>query len=374
MSRQKFLVSASVLLLAACSTSTETADSKTSAPMPPITEMDAAMSQPAPKPVALAESDTLTPIMPKATGNETTEERLARVEQELTSLRADYARIMPAFASLNTTNERIQKLLDELDRPGMMPKTASAQNDAPAPVQPPVTTTTTVTETVVTKPVTPPPVLSTPPASITTAGSAFAPGKVSTAPPDKILPAGSVKTAAMAEATPKPSPLMQPPVKKAAEPVPSPASTPVPSSEAQTANTEEEAGEEEMTASYTPEEAPAAGPATSAVKAVRIGEHGSKTRVVFDLDAPAKPDFSYDLDNEEGLLLVDMPSSAWKSGSEAGKPNSPLIAGWKSQPGHAGGTSVAIQLKKDARILSTQFLKAEGKDSARLVMDIAAGG
>jgi hypothetical protein len=110
------------------------------------------------------------------------------------------------------------------------------------------------------------------------------------------------------------------------------------------------------------------------VKGIRIGEHGSKTRLVLDLDTSAKPEFTYDLDNGEHLLIVDMPSSAWSASGNSGKPNSPLIAGWNSQKGASGGTAIAVQLKKDARILSTQFLKAEGSDPARLVMDIATGG
>jgi hypothetical protein len=184
--------------------------------MPPITEMDTAMAQPAPKPVALSESDTLTPVMPQASGNETTDERITRMEQELNTLRADYSRIMPAFASLNTTNDRIQTLLDELERTGKVPKTVAAERAASSSAE-------TAAMAMEQKPVAPSPVLADAPATAPQT-SPFQPGKVSTAAmPDKILPAGAVKTAGADNATPLPSGLMKAPAKTETPIIPAPA-------------------------------------------------------------------------------------------------------------------------------------------------------
>jgi hypothetical protein len=321
--RAILLASLSTLTLAACGGSSHTVDAnKTAAPMPPITEMDAAMNAPAPMP--LSSTDTLTPVMPAATAAPvvapaaaglTMEERMAKLEASVNSLRTDYDRIMPAFASLNTTNERIQVLLDEMEAQGSVPAAAAAKRaDAPAAAPAPVVSSTTTT--------------------ITTQTTEEAPVVAA--------PKTAMKT--------------------------------TPTKEEVIVDKTEQTTTTVTTATPVEEKAPAASTAAAnTVTAVRIGEHGSKTRLVFDLSSKAKPEFKYDLDNTEHLLLVDMPSSAWNA-KDTGAPNSPLISSWSAQKSDAGGSSVAIQLKKNARILSTEFLKAEGKDPARLVMDIAAGG
>jgi hypothetical protein len=310
---RSLLLSMSIIALASCSSEGGTSSAKTAAPLPPITEMDAAMSAPAPQP--LAASDTLTPVIPAA-GTTTTvttttaavpavvsmEDRIARLEQTVGSLRSDYDRIMPAFASLNTTNERIQTLLDEIERDTGRRPVAAAATPATS-----VAETTTVTTTTSAP-------LSAPPAALT-------------AP----APATSVKTETVKTETVKTE---------------TPAAAPAPAVSSSGAN----------------------------VTGVRIGEHGTKTRFVLDLSTKTKPEFKYDLDNAEKLLLVDLPSMGWV-GNQAGKGGAaaPLVEGWNVQKGVSGGSTLAIQLKKNARILSTQFLPAEGKDPARLVMDIAAG-
>jgi hypothetical protein len=297
------MVSMSVLTLAACGSSSDNAYSqKSEAPMPPITEMDAAMEQPVPQPVGLNASDTLTPVAatPMAASSAapmSADDRIAKLEQSVQMLQSDYQRIMPAFASLNTTNERIQVLLDELETQGKVPASASA------------------------KPVT------------------------------IAAPTPAMKIAASEEEQSMVEPALVKPA--ASAPVVAPAAAPVQPDAA----------------------TPAAGkpvPIDTGVTAVRIGEHANKTRIVFDLSANTKPAFTYDLDNAEKLMLVELPSASW-AGKETGKPNSPLVAGWAVQKTVSGGSAVAIQLKKDARLLSTEFLKAEGKDPARLVIDIASG-
>lgn len=328
------VLSMSVLALAACSSDGASPPSpKTAAPMPPIQEMDMAMEKPAPQPLPLSQSDTVTPITapafaapadpmtpavtttnpaaPVASVDNSIEARMAKLEQTVGSLQSDFNRIMPAFASLNTTNDRIQTLLDEIEKEtGKRPAVADVQ-------QKPV-----LKQTAANSPST----------------AAPAPGAVSKPP---------VQTAQKA------------PVAEAPKPAPQAASM-------------------DKTAETAAEVKPAAAPATTAgtmsstVNGVRIGEHGTKTRLVFDLTTQSKPDFSYDLDNAEKLLLITLPASGW-SGSETGKPsaNSPLVQGWSVQKAAEGGSTLAVQLKKGARVLSTEYLKAEGKDGPRLVVDIA---
>ncbi len=309
------LVSISLVALTACSGGQAKGieSTKASAPIPPITTTES----------TLTENDTLTPMttvtttttsmpeslatppmvnsvatLPPTTGNSTIEERMAKLEHAVGSLRTDYDRIMPAFASLNTTNERIQTLLDEIeDQGGVVPKGAAA--------------TKTTETTVVTK-------------------HAPVPGSVSVPPKETKI----VETKTTEVVTPSPEVM------------------------------------EAMAGTTTTTTTTTSVAATETVKGVRIGEHGSKTRLVIDLTGKTKPEVSYDLDNAEKLLLVDMPGASW-AGDKSGAPkSSAFITGWSVQEGAKGGSNLAVQLKKDAKILSTEYLKAQGKDPARLVVDI----
>lgn len=362
--RSVLFVSISALALSACSGSSGTNQAKSSAPRPPITEMDAAMNAPAPQP--LSESDTLTPVMPRATG-ESVEERIARLEQSVNAIQGDYQKIMPAFASLNTTNERIQKLLNQIEKETGK-KVVLA--DAATPVAPaaPVTTITT-TKTAAT-PVTPATTVTSVETKETVPATGVAPaaGTVSRA-----SAAAPVKTVTDTTTTVTTDAVVHSDAATTSGAPPLSAFKEQPTVEEARAEAARQTGKSAATTeSRMAAAAPASG-GSNAVTGVRIGEHGTKTRLVFDLDGKSKPAFKYDLDNGEHLLLVEMPSSSW-TGKSSGKPKSPLVEGWTASAGADGGSTVAIQLKKDARVLSTEFLKAEGKDPARLVVDIAPQG
>jgi len=328
------LTSISVLALSACSGSSGTRQAKSDAPMPPITEMDAAMDAPAPQ--SLSSNDTLTPVMPVANpSGESVEARMARLEQSVGALRSDYDRIMPAFATLNTTNERIQTLLTQIEK-------ETGIKAAPVAATTTVTTTETKSSGMSTMP---------------------APGTVSKAAPVTITETTvtKVEETKNASAPPLTAFKTQPTVDEAR-------------AEAARQTGKAAAAVEPAAAPPTAKSSGAvAGSGENSVKAVRIGEHGSKTRLVFDLGSNAKPDVKYDVDAAEKLLLVEMPATDW-AGAASGSPKSPLIESWTAQKGAAGGSTMAVQLKKNARVVSTEFLKAEGGNNARLVMDIAAGG
>jgi hypothetical protein len=291
------LVSISVAALAACSSSPDGHQAKTSAPMPPITEMDAAMSAPPPQPLPLSESDTLTPVMAQTNGvppaNETVEERIARLEQSIVSMQNDYQKIMPAFASLNTTNARIQTLLSEIEK-DTGKKIAAAEAPAPIALTPPVTTVTTQKTQAA-----PPPILKTTSVkveeTIPATGVLPAPGTVSKAG----TPEQPIKTVTNTTTTV---------ATDAAVPAPEATAPPLSAFKEQPSVEEARAEAARQTGKATPEiaaaEASAAEGAAGSVTGVRIGEHGAKTRLVFDLDGKTKPAFKYDLDNAEKLLLV----------------------------------------------------------------------
>jgi hypothetical protein len=107
-----------------------------------------------------------------------------------------------------------------------------------------------------------------------------------------------------------------------------------------------------------------------AISDIRFGEHGGTTRIVFDISALAK--FTADLDNDEHVLLITLPNVAWNAKTESTLKASPLIAAYKVTPDGKGGVSLALTLKKNARIASRQSLPAKDGQKPRLVIDIAA--
>jgi N-acetylmuramoyl-L-alanine amidase len=108
------------------------------------------------------------------------------------------------------------------------------------------------------------------------------------------------------------------------------------------------------------------------VSAIRLGQHPDKTRIVLDVGSDAS--FTTDLDNAEKILLVELPKTGWSAPTAQRFTNSPLLAGYTAQSMSGGGTRLAIELKRPARVLAASALKAEGDKSARIVLDLAAGG
>ncbi len=332
------LASISVLALGACSGSSDTRQAKSDAPMPPIGGIDSAMSEPAPQ--SLSGSDTLTPVMATASAGGM-EERMARLEQSVGALQSDYQRIAPAFATLNTTNERIQMLLSQIENETGIKSTVASAPAAPA--------TTSVTEK-------------------TTTTTAMMPAPAAAA--KTVIPApGTVSKANDVVLTQTVTTTVENETAEASAP-PLSAFKNQPSPDEAKAEAARQAAISSAAGTKAPIQAIAG---ANSVKGVRVGEHGAKTRVVFDLTGGAKPEFKYDIDSTEKLLVVEMPGSNW-TGAATGTPKSPMIESWAAQETPSGGSTVAIQLKKGARVLSSEYLKAEGTSPARLVMDIGVDG
>ncbi len=300
------LTSVSVLAcaLAACS----------NAPDKTVVESPAALSS-MNAPGTLPAEDLVAPVTTSG-ADPALNNRIARLEFAVNSLREDYNKILPAFASLNTTNDRIQTLLDEVEAEASLIKAHKADAAAPAPTAEaePMKTELAKTEEGTELPV------ATPPASAAAAISTMAPMKLTDIP--------LAYTPAETETAPK---------------------TEAPKETAPT-----------------PVKETATGPT---VAGLRIGEHKGMTRLVFDLKAGAEPVFKLDNDPAEKILIVDMSGVTW-SGADSGKPKSPLIESWSNHQTPTG-VSTAFQLKTPVKVTGTQVLKAEGKDPARLVIDIA---
>ncbi len=105
------------------------------------------------------------------------------------------------------------------------------------------------------------------------------------------------------------------------------------------------------------------------VKRLRIGHHKHKTRIVLDVSGPAS--YRYDLDNEEDLLIIELPEAGWIGQRSWASGKDPLFASYNVQPMEGGrGSRVVIQLKHDSSVLSETVLKANGNNDYRIVLDL----
>lgn len=118
--------------------------------------------------------------------------------------------------------------------------------------------------------------------------------------------------------------------------------------------------------------APVAKAATLAplkVQKVRIGEQASgKTRIVLDTTAPAK--ITYDIDNGEKILVIELPGAAWEAQKSQTLKNSGLVASYASE-GHDGGSRMIVQLTDAAQVVSTSRLDPAEGAGYRVFLDLA---
>lgn len=103
---------------------------------------------------------------------------------------------------------------------------------------------------------------------------------------------------------------------------------------------------------------------------MRIGEHSDKTRLVLDVNRHFQ--FSYDLDNDSRILLINLPDTAWAAQVSQTLSDSPLIQSYTAQDNGNDGTNLAIQLKQPVQVLWSDTLMPMGDQTHRIVMDLAS--
>jgi len=118
-----------------------------------------------------------------------------------------------------------------------------------------------------------------------------------------------------------------------------------------------------------PSQPASGGGGATVVRAVRTGEHPGKTRLVLDLTGASK--YRADIDNDENLLLIELSDAGW-SAAEQKLMNHPLIKGYTTQASGNGGTILALELKKPAKILGSAALKPNAQYGNRIYLDLAA--
>ena len=104
------------------------------------------------------------------------------------------------------------------------------------------------------------------------------------------------------------------------------------------------------------------------VRAVRIGTYPNRTRLV--LDVAKKSPFQFDIDNNEKLMIVELPSSPWSAAAQRTLSSNPLVAGYTAQDNGSGGTVLVIELKKPAKVQRYSDLPPNKKYGHRIYFDI----
>lgn len=106
-----------------------------------------------------------------------------------------------------------------------------------------------------------------------------------------------------------------------------------------------------------------------AVTSVRIGEQPKEiTRIVLDTTKPAE--IHYDLDNGEGLLVIDVPTAKWSATESQTLKKSPMVKSFHASQDDTGAHLV-LDLKQTAKVIATARLTPSGASGNRVYVDIA---
>lgn len=104
------------------------------------------------------------------------------------------------------------------------------------------------------------------------------------------------------------------------------------------------------------------------VTSVRIGEQSKNiTRIVLDTTKAAE--INYDLDNTEGLLVIEIPKAEWSTTKSQVFQKSLMIQSFQASADDKGARFVA-DLKQKAKVVATARLSPSGTSGHRVYIDI----
>jgi hypothetical protein len=116
--------------------------------------------------------------------------------------------------------------------------------------------------------------------------------------------------------------------------------------------------------------APASGSGVN-VQRMRLGaQPGGKTRLVLDLTGWTA--YRFDIDNEEHLLIIELPKTGWNGEPGKAIAGNKLIASYDVQKTDDGGTRLIVALRKDAKKTYDALLPPQGASGFRVVLDLQA--
>lgn len=107
---------------------------------------------------------------------------------------------------------------------------------------------------------------------------------------------------------------------------------------------------------------------TKEVGRVRFGKAGNATRVVLDLGASAK--YSTDLDNEEKILIIELPGTKYAAKSEGNGMG--LVQSYTGKTSENGTAQVILQLSSPVKIKASQALPPNGSYGHRVYLDLTS--
>ncbi|MGH1403039.1 MAG: hypothetical protein ACRBDL_02235 [Alphaproteobacteria bacterium] len=95
---------------------------------------------------------------------------------------------------------------------------------------------------------------------------------------------------------------------------------------------------------------------------LRVGEHADKVRLVLDTNKKTK--YSIDLDNDENLIIIELPEAKWTGQYERDITSSALIESYVVEPLNQGkGSMIIISLTKKTGIMRQERLSPDGSSA-----------
>lgn len=114
---------------------------------------------------------------------------------------------------------------------------------------------------------------------------------------------------------------------------------------------------------------PSGGGSSPVVKAVRIGEHSDKIRLVLDLSVMA--DYKIEAGEEGYIVLVDMPDTTFEAAARASYPNNPILQGYETETLASGGTRLILRARSLMTVVDAYAIDAVDGNPPRIVFDMA---
>lgn len=323
-------------------------------------------------------------------------QRFARLEQSVQALRNDFDTVTPTLVRLAAIEKDIRDLVSQLrtlDDSGPIVEAAPAAPVVSAPVPlaaavPPVAPAASNVTAQVKPPQAPAPMppavahQNSLPGKDVTGGTEAAPAATTAAagkpaaslpvtpeatPTGKLPPEGVASPSSQPKAppaAPKPAPAVVAPLVPQVAP-----QAAAPQLDLTPVVPEDEAAEVAASAQPTASAAPAVvpkvvmGPSMGDVRAIRIGDHIDKTRIV--LDVTTKAPFTARLENDGRRLVVELPQYTWKADAEWRARSATLVSSYRYADG-----ALVIDLMAPATIRQQVSLPAGEGAGPRVMIDL----
>lgn len=102
---------------------------------------------------------------------------------------------------------------------------------------------------------------------------------------------------------------------------------------------------------------------------VRVGEHTGKSRIVLDVNTTTP--FNVDVDNNEKIMIVELPQANWTAVQSRNFGKSPIVSSFAVEPS-GNGHILIFQLKKAANVIYQDDIGAFRGSGRRIVIDLSS--